>query len=172
MDVISLVIGVVIGFVIIAARQSSDYRMSRNALINATPATLFEHVNNLQKWPAWSPWAKMDPEAKITFAGPEAGKDAQMSWEGKKTGIGTMTVVESIPGERVTFRLDFKKPMIFTQSTEFGFAPEGGKTRVFWSMQCTSPLFNRLMGLAMNCDKMICKQFDAGLKNLQDIVEK
>jgi len=28
-------------------------------------------VNDFHQWDAWSPWAKLDPDAKITFEGPD-----------------------------------------------------------------------------------------------------
>jgi hypothetical protein len=39
----------------------------------------FAQVNDLRNWEAWSPWAKLDPAAKQTYAGPTAGVGASFS---------------------------------------------------------------------------------------------
>ena len=72
---------VIVLFVIIVALQPGQYRVSRSATIPAAPAVVFEHVNDLHKWETWSPWAKMDPNAKTTFEGPATGVGAVMAWE-------------------------------------------------------------------------------------------
>ena len=70
--VMKIVIGLVIVVVVLAgvvALQPSDFRIVRSATISAPPAVVFSQVNGFHKWEAWSPWAKMDPAAKNTFAG-------------------------------------------------------------------------------------------------------
>ncbi len=37
---------------------------------------------DLRMWDAWSPWAKLDPNSRNSFEGPEAGSGAAMSWAG------------------------------------------------------------------------------------------
>src|SRR4051812_32249665 len=98
-------------FLVIVALQPADFRISRSATIGAPAAVVFGHVNNLHQWEAWSPWARLDPNAKSTFAGPDSGVGAVMGWEGNKdVGQGTMTITESRPVELVGLRLDFLKP--------------------------------------------------------------
>ncbi|MCB1235205.1 MAG: SRPBCC family protein, partial [Verrucomicrobiae bacterium] len=90
----------IVAFVVVVALQPGDMRVSRSAVIPAAPAVVFDHVNDLHKWQAWSPWARLDPNATNTFEGPTAGKDAAFSWSGNMSvGEGTMTITESHPAE-------------------------------------------------------------------------
>ena len=57
-------------FLIVVALQPSEFSVERTATMAAPPATVFEQVNDFHKWEAWSPWAKLDPDAKIAFEGP------------------------------------------------------------------------------------------------------
>lgn len=57
----------VIALLIAVARQPSTFQVSRQAVIAASPAMLFDRVNSFYKWGAWSPWAKLDPAAKNSF---------------------------------------------------------------------------------------------------------
>jgi hypothetical protein len=59
---------------IVVALQPADFRVVRATVIDAEPAAVFEHVNDFHNWEAWSPWAKLDPEAKYSFDGPTSGR--------------------------------------------------------------------------------------------------
>jgi len=131
---IALLIVVVVACAI-AATKPDDFSVSRTATFTAPAETVFAQVNDLQKWNAWSPWAKLDPNAKNSFEGPQAGVGAVMKWAGNmNVGEGSMTITESRPNELVTFRLDFLKPFEATNTAEFTFKPEGNQTVVTWSM--------------------------------------
>lgn len=71
---------VLVLFVVVVALQPSQYRVVRTATIPATPSVVFDQVNDLHKWDAWSPWAKLDPAMKTTFEGPQSGPGAAYSW--------------------------------------------------------------------------------------------
>src|SRR5438045_1190045 len=131
-----LVVGIlVIAFVIIVATRPADFRVTRSTTIAAPPDSIFAQVNDLHNWQAWSPWAKLDPNAKMTYEGPAAGIGAGYTWDGnKEVGAGRMTITESQPGERVGLKLEFLKPFKATNGTEFTFKPAGNGTTVTWSM--------------------------------------
>jgi len=158
-------------FLIVAAFQPADFRITRTATIAAPVPVVFEQVNNLQKWNAWSPWAKLDPTAKNTFAGPQSGVGASFAWAGNnQVGEGKMTITESKPDELVIMRLEFLKPFTATNTTEFTFKPEGNHTTVTWTMSGQNNFMAKCVGLIMNCDKMVGGQFEQGLANLNQVV--
>ena len=66
-------------FLVVAALQPADFRITRSATISAPPSAVFAQINDFQKWNAWSPWAKLDPNAKNTFTGPPAGVGASFA---------------------------------------------------------------------------------------------
>ncbi|MGD9378010.1 MAG: polyketide cyclase, partial [Methyloceanibacter sp.] len=66
-------------FAIYITLQPDEYRVERTVTMAAPAGKVFENVNDLQKWEAWSPWAKIDPDAKLAFEGPRAGKGAAMT---------------------------------------------------------------------------------------------
>lgn len=165
-------LAIVAVFLIVAALQPADFRVVRTATIAAPPAAVFEQVNDFQKWEAWSPWAKLDPNVKNTFEGPAAGVGAVFRWAGNhEVGEGAMTITESRPPELVRIRLDFVKPFAATSTTAFTFKPAGGGTEVTWSMAGRNEFIGKCMSLVMNCDKMVGGQFEKGLANLRGVVE-
>ncbi|MBC8011764.1 MAG: SRPBCC family protein [Burkholderiales bacterium] len=163
----------VVVFLVIVALQPKDFRIERSATLAAVPSVVFAQVNDLRAWQTWSPWARLDPNAKVTFAGPENGVGAAFSWEGnREVGIGTMTIIESRPAERVRIRLDFEKPMKSTSTAEFTFAPaSNGGTAVTWAMSGENNFVGRAFCLFVNMDKMVGTQFEQGFENLRAVVE-
>jgi len=163
---------VVIVFLIVVALRPSDFRISRSASVAAPPAVVFEQVNDLHKWNTWSPWARMDPNAKNTFDGPPAGVGASFTWAGNsKVGEGRMTIMETQPVERVRIKLEFFKPFVATNAVEFTFVPEGERTTVTWTMSGTNSFVGKAITLVMNCEKMVGGQFEQGFANLKSVVE-
>lgn len=160
------------GFAVVVALQPSDFRVSRSAKMAAPPETVFAQVNDFHQWQAWSPWAKLDPNAQFSYSGPASGPGAVFRWAGNnEVGEGAMTILESKPGERILIQLDFLKPMAGTSTAEFTFRPEAGQTSVTWSMFGKNNFIAKAMGLFMNCDEMIGGQFEKGLAQMKSVVE-
>ena len=159
-------------FPVVAALQPDSFIITRSQLIDAPPETVFTHVNDLTKWHDWSPWAKIDPNAKETFSGPQEGAGAVMQWEGNiEVGSGRMTIVTSVPAQLVRFRLAFFKPLRAIHTAEFTFKKQGTQTLVTWSMSGRNDFVGKAMGLIFNCEKMVGGQFEKGLLSLQAISE-
>lgn len=168
---LGLIVAVAI-FCAVVAGRSNDFNVSRTATMTATPAAVFEHVNDFHKWEAWSPWAKMDPNAKTTFEGPTNGVGAKFGWSGNSdVGEGSMTIVDSKPNKLVRIRLDFTRPMAGTSDVELKLEPQGEQTKVTWSMAGKNNFIAKAVSLFMDCEKMVGDQYDKGLASLKAIVE-
>jgi hypothetical protein len=162
----------IVAFLIVVALQPADYQISRTATVAAPAPVVFGHVNELKKWEAWSPWVKLDPAMKQTYAGPPSGVGASSSWAGNSdVGEGKMTIVESRPNELIRFNLEFYKPMADTCTSEFTFKPNGNQTAVTWSMAGKNGFVSKAMCLFLNMDKMVGGQFEKGLTALKSIAE-
>ncbi len=163
---------IVVVFVAVVAMRPSEFRVTRSATVSAPPAVVFAQVNDLHKWEAWSPWAKLDPAAKQTFEGPPAGTGAVLRWAGNnQVGEGSMTIIESRPNELVRFNLEFLKPFAATNTAEFSFKPQGNQTVVTWSMFGNNNFIAKAVGLFVDCEKMVGGQFEQGLAQMKSVVE-
>jgi hypothetical protein len=159
-------------FIVVVAMQPAEFRVARTTVIAASPATVFAKVNDLRTWRQFSPWARLDPNAKATFAGPETGTGSSFAWAGnREVGEGTMTIVESRPHELIRFKLEFVKPFEGTNDAEFTFRPVGARTEVTWSMSGKNTFFFKAVGLFLDCEKLIGPQFEEGLGNLKALSE-
>lgn len=171
--ILVVVAAAVIVFVVVVAMRPAEFQVTRSTTVSAPLPAVFAQVNELRNWDAWSPWARLDPAAKATFDGPPAGAGAAFAWAGNnKIGEGRMTIIESRLNELIRFKLEFVKPFRATNTAEFTFRPESGRTVVTWSMSGTNNFMSKAVGLFINCDRMVGGQFDQGLANMRAVVEK
>lgn len=169
-----LLLAVVVAFLAYVAMQPADYRVARSAEMAAPPDVIFPHINSHKKFNDWSPWAKVDPNAVMTYEGPDEGKGAIGKWKGNsEVGEGTMTIVESDPPNKVEMRLDFVSPYPATADVAFTLEPKGGNTDVTWAMTGEHNFIMRAMCILMghDMDQMIGSKYEEGLANLKKIVE-
>ncbi len=156
----------------VIASRPGEFRVTRSAAMSASPAEVFAQVNDFHNWESWSPWAKLDPNARNSFEGPSSGNGAVFRWSGDKNiGVGNMTITESRASDLIRIRLDFEKPFKCSNAVEFTFLPEGSQTRVTWSMSGRNNFMAKAVGLFMNCDKMVGGMFEKGLAQMKSVVE-
>ncbi len=164
-------IGVLVLLIIAAlafiATCPPGFRIERNARVDAPRDVVFSIINDLRRWGEWSPFDKRDPDLKKTFEGPSTGPGAVYSWNGNnQVGEGRMTIVASKPGELVSMKLEFSRPFKCTNEVNFILALSEGGTRVSWIMDGKNNFMTNAMSLFMPMDKMVGKDFEQGLANL------
>lgn len=164
---------IVVVFSIVVALQPSDYRVQRLTTIAAPASVVFAQVNDFHNWDSWSPWAKLDPNAKNSFEGSASGVGAILRWDGNhEVGKGSMTLIESRPDSLIRIQLDFLEPFEGTSIGEFLFEEHDAQTVVTWSMSGQNNFIGKAIGLFMDCDTMIGRQFEKGLAQLKVVAER
>jgi uncharacterized protein YndB with AHSA1/START domain len=171
--VVALVLAIAIAAVLILAATKPDtFSIRRAATIAAPPERLFSLITDFHQWDGWSPWEHKDPEMKRTFSGSEKGKGAIYAWDGNNNvGSGQMEIVEATTPSKVVIKLDFFRPFEAHNTAEFTMLPHGGATEVNWEMRGPLAFMHKLMHVFFNMEKMVGKDFEAGLANLKKLAE-
>lgn len=152
--------------------QPSEYRVSRTLSMAASAPDIFAQVNDFHRWEMWSPWAKLDPAAKVSFEGPAAGKGAIFAWSGNsKVGEGKMTLVESVSDNLVRARTDFVKPFVGSSYSEFVLRPQDNGTAVSWTIIGENDFIGKAMCLVISMDKILGGEMEKGLASIKGLVE-
>ena len=171
--VILVVVVLVAGVLGVAAMRPSEFSVQRSVSIRAPAEKIFLMIDDFRQWPAWSPWERLDPTMKRTLSGAPSGPGAVYEWDGTgKVGAGRMEIKEATMPSQVGIQLDFIRPFEGHNITDFALAPRGDATEVTWLMHGPAPFVSKLMGLFVDMDAMIGKDFDAGLANLKAAAEK
>ena len=170
---LALVVVALAALLAVAATKPDTFRVERATSIKAPPERIFALINDFHQWGGWSPWDKKDPGMKRTFTGADLGKGSAYAWDGNKNvGAGRMEITGSEPASKITIKLDFIKPFEGHNVAEFTLAPEGDMTRLSWVMHGPAPLITKIMSTFFNMDRMIGRDFEAGLANLKTLCEK
>lgn len=161
------------GFLAFVASRPSDFRVARSIVIDAPPSAAFAQIEDLRRWPAWSPFEKLDPAMRRRYEGANEGVGAIYDWTGnQQAGEGRATIVDSRADERVRIRLDFRKPFRASNLAEFQFEPLGEQTRITWTMSGRNNFMFKAVGVFMSMDKMVGGMFEQGLKELKSVAER
>jgi hypothetical protein len=171
---IALVAVVLIGAILAyAATRPDSLHVQRMAGIKAPPEKIFPLISDFRRWSSWSPYEKIDPAMKRVYGGAANGKGAVYEWEGNsQVGQGRMEITDISQPSRVTIKLDFVKPLEGHNVAEFALVPQGDSTTVTWTMDGPTPYIGKIIGVFVNMDTMIGKDFETGLANLKAIAEQ
>jgi carbon monoxide dehydrogenase subunit G len=171
--IVIIVVVLPAALLIYAATRPDTFQVQRATSIKAPPEKIFALINDFHSWGAWSPYEKKDPAMKRTLSGAASGKGAVYEWEGNKDiGKGRMEITETSPPSRVTIKLDFVKPFEAHNIVDFTLEANGDSTNVTWAIHGPSPYMSKVMGIFLNMDRMIGKDFETGLAALKTVTEK
>jgi uncharacterized protein YndB with AHSA1/START domain len=171
--VIAVVLAIVIAIVLVlAAAKPDQFGVRRGAAMKAPPEKIFALINDFHQWGTWSPWELKDPAMKRSFSGAESGRGAVYAWDGNKNvGSGRMEILDASAPSKIVIKLDFLKPFEAHNTAEFTILPQADATDVNWVMHGPAPFMSKVMQVFMNIDKMVGKDFEAGLANLKRLTE-
>ncbi len=167
------ILALVILVVLVGVFSPRNVVVERSITINASAESVFEEVNGMKVFNAWSPWQKIDPEGTTyTYEGPETGVGSKMSWnsEHPEVGSGSQEIVAMEENSKVRTELYFggyEDP----NYAELQIKPGDENTTVTWTFEgdMGSNPIGKIFGLFM--DSMLGPAYEEGLKNLKAIVE-
>lgn len=169
LSVVLVCLAAVLGY---ATTKPDISRVERGTRIAARPEVIFDHIDDLHRWTAWSPWEDKDPNLKRSYEGAPRGVGAVYGWEGdRNVGKGRMEIVASTAPSSVRVQLDFLAPFEARSMAEFTLVPEGDATKVVWTMEGPRPYPMKVMSLFLDMDGMIGRDFETGLARLKAVSE-
>ena len=169
------VLGVIVAGVLIAAMlRPKEFRVERSILSAASAKDIYAVFSDLHRWREWSPFDKHDPGMKTEYGDPAQGVGSSFAWDGNsRVGSGKLTIIRAEPDRLVELKLEFFRPFKATNKALWRVDEEGGQRRIAWAMDGVNDnLMTQVVGLFMNMDKMLGKDFETGLASLKAIVER
>ncbi|MBL8311067.1 MAG: SRPBCC family protein [Burkholderiales bacterium] len=170
--IVALIV-LLVAFLLYVNSKPDRGTFARSTLINAPAAKVFPLINDMAASLTWNPFVKKDPNLKGTLSGPGAGPGAKYAFVGNKdVGSGNVEITHSQADAFVRMRLQMIAPFKVDNRVEFTLVPEGNGTRVTWAMEGEAPFMAKLMSTVLNMDKMMAREFDAGLAELKAMAER
>jgi hypothetical protein len=171
------VAGAVVLFIAVVATRPSAYHVERKLEVAAPAELVFGVLDDLHQFARvlclfGSPLEKRDPAMQKTFEGPAAGVGQSYAWSGnREVGKGTMTIDESVRGQKVGIKLAFEKPMESTARCALSLAGTATGSCVTWAMDGHHNFLGKAFGMFLNMDNMLGSDIEKGLAQLKSIAE-
>lgn len=166
-----LILAILAAYVVFCFIGPKDFNVTRTVRVGAAPEAIFEEISNFQNWASWSPWAKRDPEMINQFAGDAGTVGHSQTWESKKEGSGSQTIVELRENEFMRTELRFKG-WDGSNFSNFILEQVGDTTALTWTMEGGDlPFFFRGLMYLMGGKKAIENDYDQGLADLKALAE-
>ncbi len=176
LTILLILVVLVVALLAYARTRPDTFRLERSIRIAAPMLQVAEQIDDFHRWTTWSPWEHIDPTMTRTFSGADTGVGAIYEWDSQgKAGAGRMEITEMRAGaERglIAIRLEFLKPWKATNTAEFLMTPTEAGTDLNWAMFGPSPFMSKVMGIFIDFDKMVGKDFEKGLEALKRNAEQ
>jgi hypothetical protein len=171
--IILICVGVAVALLLAyAATRPGEFRVERRLRIAAPVDRLWPLVGELRGFNRWNPYERKDPLIKSAYSGAASGIGSRYDWDSQEVGTGSLEIVGQQQGKAVQMKLDFVKPFEAHNQAEFALQPTAdGATEVRWTMSGPANFTSKLMGVFVDMDKMVGRDFEAGLQNLRQIAE-
>ena len=170
MIVVYIILALIVALLIISALMPNSFNVEKSIVINKPITEVMSRIANLKDYALWNPWQQSDPTATNSITGTPGTPGHKYAWEGKKVGVGALTL-NQMDDRNIHFDLEFFKPWKSKAKDNWHFEPIGSnETKVTWqnSGQLPWPVA-RMMGPMIS--KGLNKQFVEGLNNLKKLCE-
>lgn len=170
--ILLILVALVALVLIIAFFLPSKYKVERSAVIKADVEKVMSQIIDLKKWNFWSSWKCKDTAAKYSY-NDTIGVNAFMEWDGTIVGKGKLRLTAIDTGKSVSYAIQFIEPFESKSYGKFLFEKQDSGVKVTWTDEgdLNWPI-ERWLGVFVDFDKEMGPDFETGLKNLKDRVEK
>jgi hypothetical protein len=163
----------IVAVLVLAATRPDVYTVSRSQRIEAPADKLHAIINTPREFERWSPYAPKDPQMKNTYSGPASGVGARTDFAGNsQVGSGSVEIIRSAAPGEVAMLLTMRQPFAAQNEVVYTLVPQGSGTEVTWAMTARQPYFAKIIGVFINMDQMIGKDFADGLARLKVVAKK
>ena len=169
---IGIVLVALIGLLLlVAAILPKNFSVERSTNIEASSEAIFPHVKYFEKRDAWYPWNQADPTNKSSIEGEDGTVGAITRWEGEVTGKGMQTITALEENKKLETKLVFVEPYESEATTYLTLAAADKGTTVTWGLNTSMPYPMNIMGLFVDFENSIGKDYEKGLANLKEIMK-
>ncbi len=144
--------------------------VARSVVINAPEHAIYPYLNNLRRFPDWSPWSARDPNMKVTFSGPPEGTGAKIEWASEQPSVGTgsMEIVETNPSHSMNVAANYNG---LEGTSSYELTPSGAGSKVTWTFGYDTGSSPAKRWKALMLDSFIGAEYAVGLDKLRAKVE-
>lgn len=168
-----VVIGIITFVAFLHAWSKKEYDLSRTVVINKPKAEVYAFIRQLKKQPLWMPWFLNDPQHVMRFKGDDGKVGATSYWKGHNRVEGIQKIVKVREGKLLETELLFLRPY---KSLSLNYMAvkevEPERTKMVWGVKGAHKFPASVMLMFYGMDRAIGKDFENGLQNLKNQLER
>lgn len=172
--VLYILIGLIVLIILLGLIAPKNFSVSRDIIVKRPLEETFAFMKSIKNQDHWSPWKKKDPHMKQSYEGTDGEIGFIARWEGNKdVGMGEQEILKIVENEKVISKLRFFKP--WKSESDAYLSTESvsdTETRVTWGFSGKNKFPFSIFMLFMNMDKAVGKDFEEGLIDLKNYLEK
>ncbi len=169
-----IILCVLVLLIVLAIIAPKKFHLERSIVVEKPIDEVFTYLKSIKNQNDWSPWKKKDPDMKQEFFGEDGTVGFISRWEGNKdVGVGEQEIKRIVENEQIDSELRFFKPW---KSVSDAFLKvrevSTNSTEVVWGFSGKNKVPFNIMMLFFSMDKTVGKDFDEGLRDLKEVLEK
>jgi uncharacterized protein YndB with AHSA1/START domain len=160
---------------ILALFVPRDYSVVREVTIERPHQEVYEYTKLLKNQDQYSKWQLMDPEMQKEYRGTDGKVGFVSFWksDNPEVGSGEQEILAIKDGERIDYALRFFEPFQSEDKAYMEFEKiDSNKTKVRWGFDGHMAYPMNAMLFVMDMEAMLGDDFEVGLRNLKEILEK
>lgn len=134
--------GILLLFLFVGLLLPGTWKAEQEALIPASPASIFPLLSRISSWTIWTPF----PEAGLEAFGPEEGEGAGIRWDDPEYGKGEARITGARENASVAYEVEIEGGTLTIHGL-MSLEAEGAGTRIRWVEEGDFG-WNPLMGFA------------------------
>lgn len=169
-----ILLSILVSLIILVLVAPKKYDVKRSIEINNTTEVVFQYLKFVKNQDEWSPWKKKDPDMKQEFFGEDGSVGFISRWEGnKEVGVGEQEIKSITENERIDSELRFIKPWkSMSDAYLITNKMDEGRTEVVWGFKGINKMPSNFFMMFYNLDKAVGRDFEEGLDELKNILER
>ncbi|WP_373495263.1 SRPBCC family protein [Aquiflexum sp.] len=172
----AIIIVIIIAVPLIGALfTAKDVSVVREITIDRPHHEVYDYTKYLKNQDSYSKWALMDPDMQKEYRGTDGEVGFVASWksENPDVGAGEQEILSIQEGERIDYALRFFEPFESNDKAFMEFESiNENQTLVRWGYDGHMAYPMNAMLWVMDMEAMVGDDFQTGLENLKNILEK
>jgi hypothetical protein len=170
---IGLAIIAILSLLIAGLLVAQDTTVTRTLTIDAPVDSIAKRTLYFRQWPLWTAWSRLDSTMQNEFSGNDGSVGCTYKWIGDPKKTGTVLIKNSqCSAKRLDFSFELQEPSKAKSKGYIELTPNGSNTTVTFCFTNHIDYPWNAMAPLSNIDKMVGKDLENGLKNLEVLLKQ
>ena len=133
----------------------------------------YDYIALLKNMEEWHFWKTYDENIIYMSSGPVSGEGATLNWSGNdQVGNGFLKIIKADAPRYLELQLKYTEPWDAEATNYFEIVPADEGSKITWGYKAKNSFISRMSMLFMNMDELLGADYEIGLEELKEQLEK